>query len=63
MCIFCGGACGGAGDVLLPAISAAVPLLTLKIRARILNLRKPDQLEPDMNSSDTEKCIIDKAVE
>jgi hypothetical protein len=43
MCIFCGGACGGAGDVLLPAIAAAVPLLTLKIRAKLMAIKENEQ--------------------
>ena len=43
MCIFCGGDCGGAGDVLLPVISAGVPLVVLKIRARLTALKERDQ--------------------
>ncbi len=33
MCIFCGGACGGAGDILLPSIVAGAGLVVLKVQA------------------------------
>ena len=33
MCIFCGGACGGAGDILLPSIVAGTGLVVLKVQA------------------------------
>lgn len=33
MCIFCGGVCGGAVDVLLPSIVAGAGLVVLKIQA------------------------------
>ena len=32
MCIFCGGACGGAGDLLLSLIVAGVGLVILKVQ-------------------------------
>jgi hypothetical protein len=34
MCIFCGGTCGGAGDMLLPALVTGAGLIVLKIKAR-----------------------------
>jgi hypothetical protein len=34
MCIFCGGACGGVGDSLLPLAAAGIPLVVLKIRSK-----------------------------
>jgi hypothetical protein len=35
MCIFCGGACGGVGDSLLPLAAAGIPLVVLKIRSKL----------------------------
>lgn len=34
MCIFCGGACGGAGDDLLMIAAASMPLIMTRVRAR-----------------------------
>lgn len=34
MCIFCGGTCGGAGDMLLPALVTGAGLVVLKIQAK-----------------------------
>jgi hypothetical protein len=34
MCIFCGGACGGIGDVLLPTLVTGTGLMMLKLKAR-----------------------------
>ncbi len=33
MCIFCGGACGGVVDVVLPSVAGAVSLVILKVKA------------------------------
>lgn len=33
MCIFCGGACGGVVDVVLPSVAGAASLLFLKVKA------------------------------
>ena len=33
MCIFCGGTCGGVGDVIIPSVAAGASLVTLKIQA------------------------------
>ena len=49
MCIFCGGACGGAGDVLLPVVSVGIPLLALKIRAKLTELKGTVKRETDVN--------------
>jgi hypothetical protein len=34
MCIFCGGACGGIGDMLLPTLATGAGLVMFKIKAR-----------------------------
>lgn len=33
MCIFCGGACGGVVDMMLPSVAGASSLLILKVKA------------------------------
>jgi hypothetical protein len=33
MCIFCGGACGGIGDMLLPTLATGAGLVMFKIKA------------------------------
>ena len=33
MCVFCGGTCGGAGDMILPYAAIGVSLVTLKVQA------------------------------
>jgi hypothetical protein len=33
MCIFCGGTCGGGGDIILPYAAIGISLVTLKIQA------------------------------
>jgi hypothetical protein len=33
MCIFCGGTCGGVGDVILPSATLGISLAILKIQA------------------------------
>jgi hypothetical protein len=33
MCILCGGACGGAGDSVMPLLAAGAGILVLKVRA------------------------------
>ena len=33
MCIFCGGACGGVVDMMLPSVAGAASLLILKVKA------------------------------
>ena len=33
MCIFCGGACGGVVDAMLPSVAAAASLVVLKVKA------------------------------
>ena len=43
MCIFCGGACGGAGDAILSLGAVATPLAVLRIRSiqsRLASRRK-----------------------
>jgi hypothetical protein len=34
MCIFCGGVCGGIGDILLPTLATGAGLAMFKIKAR-----------------------------
>jgi hypothetical protein len=34
MCIFCGGVCGGAGDMLLPSLVAASSLVVMRVRLK-----------------------------
>jgi hypothetical protein len=41
MCIFCGGACGGAVDVILPSLVAGAGLVVLKVQA-MRDSRKKD---------------------
>ena len=33
MCIFCGGTCGGGGDMILPYAAIGLSLVTLKVQA------------------------------
>jgi hypothetical protein len=33
MCIFCGGTCGGVGDMILPSATLGISLAVLKIQA------------------------------
>ena len=39
MCIFCGGRCGGTGDVLLPFIGIGMPFLISKARLRFYKVK------------------------
>jgi hypothetical protein len=34
MCIFCGGTCDGAGDVILPTLAAGAGMVMLRIQAK-----------------------------
>ncbi|WP_181213576.1 hypothetical protein [Dehalococcoides mccartyi] len=45
MCIFCGGTCGGAGDMLLPALATGGGLVILKIQAK--RELKKNQAKPE----------------
>jgi len=37
MCIFCGGTCGGVGDMLLPSLVTGASLLVMRIRVNRAN--------------------------
>lgn len=47
MCIFCGGACGGAGDALLALGAVAAPMAVLRIQSRLASRRKDTGDETD----------------
>ena len=40
MCIFCGGACGGAGDALLSLAAVGAPMAVLRIQSRLAAHRR-----------------------
>ncbi len=46
MCIFCGGACGGVVDMMLPSVAGAASLLVLKVKA-VKESHKSSNLEEE----------------
>jgi hypothetical protein len=59
MCIFCGGACGGIGDMLLPTIVTGAGLVVLKIKAR-RDLHKGHSHNQDSDKS-IDKTTLEQA--
>jgi hypothetical protein len=53
MCIFCGGACGGVVDMMLPSVAGAASLLFLKVKAAKAS-RKPSNDEEEKRVDDGE---------
>ena len=45
MCIFCGGACGGVVDMMLPSVAGAASLLILKVKAAKASRKSPKDEE------------------
>ena len=64
MCIFCGGACGGVGDILLPSIVAGAGLVVLKVQAIRASSKGKNggntQGKEDETKSESEKKDADK---
>jgi hypothetical protein len=48
MCIFCGGACGGVVDVVLPSVAAGASLVFFKVKAVQASHKasKPEEEKP-----------------
>jgi hypothetical protein len=53
MCIFCGGACGGIVDIMLPSVVTGASLVVLKVKA-VKASRKPSELEEDKQADKAE---------
>ncbi len=56
MCIFCGGACGGAGDMLLPSIAAGAGLVVLKIQAMRASSKGKSREEPQGEEAESKSA-------
>ena len=59
MCIFCGGACGGIGNMLLPTIAAGTGLVVLKIKA-LRDMHKGHSHNQDSDKS-ADKTTLERA--
>jgi hypothetical protein len=57
MCIFCGGTCGGIGDMLLPTMATGVSLVMLKIRASRKSRKTCDQDQDIEVESDIKPAV------
>jgi hypothetical protein len=58
MCIFCGGACGGIGDMMLPTLATGAGLVMFKIKARKESRKARDNnqhIEADSTVTKTSK--------
>jgi hypothetical protein len=56
MCIFCGGACGGIGDILLPTLATGAGLVMFKIKASHESRKAHDQNQNILVESTKKRC-------
>jgi hypothetical protein len=61
MCIFCGGACGGIGDMLLPTLATGAGLVMFKIKAQRESRKIHDQDKFIEDESEITKCFKKKS--
>jgi hypothetical protein len=59
MCIFCGGACGGVVDSLLPPLVIGIPFVVSKIKSRRAK-RKPTLPQPSLDEKPSSELVEGK---
>jgi hypothetical protein len=53
MCIFCGGTCGGVGDMLLPSLATVGSLVVMRVRvARACRNTRSEEASPEEKDED-----------